>query len=199
MNHKERHAQACRAAFSGFRPDIRKARNPDEVLLVCELASQGKLSHEIASVIGKTPKAVQKIFRRYNFPSLHNIEPPRREERLGWKGGVKVVKGYRYLRTPGHPFASKHGEYVAEHRLVVEQKIGRFLQPHEVVDHIDGNTSNNSPDNLRVFQSNADHLSATLTGVPKKMSERGRAILREKARQRPRNEKGQLIASTHGL
>jgi hypothetical protein len=197
MTHKERYAAACAKAFEGFEPDLTKSKYPDEVLLVRDLAATGMLSRDIGTVIGKSAKAVQKIFRRYNFPSLYNIEPPRREERIGWKGGVKTVNGYRYARTPGHPFASKHGEYVAEHRLVVEKKLGRFLQPHEVVDHIDGNRSNNAPENLRVFQSNAEHLAATITGKRKKMSELGREILRQNAQQRPRNARGQLISSIH--
>lgn len=53
---------------------------------------------------------------------------------------------------------------MAEHRLVMESKIGRILEPSEVVDHIDGLTVHNHPDNLRLFASNAEHLNATLSG-----------------------------------
>ena len=44
-----------------------------------------------------------------------------------------------------------------EHRVVAEQMLGRSLEPEEVVHHIDGNPRNNSPDNLFVFSSQADH------------------------------------------
>jgi hypothetical protein len=44
-----------------------------------------------------------------------------------------------------------------EQRRVAEAKIGRPLRKGEVVHHIDGNKLNNSPDNLMVLQSQAEH------------------------------------------
>jgi hypothetical protein len=45
-----------------------------------------------------------------------------------------------------------------EHRLAVETLLGVSLTPDKVVHHIDGNRLNNSPDNLQVFPSNAEHI-----------------------------------------
>lgn len=73
--------------------------------------------------------------------------------------------GYVLLKHPAHPQANRHG-YVREHRLVMEQTLGRFLTRLEVVHHLDGNRGNNAPENLELFASNADHLRAELTGVP---------------------------------
>lgn len=178
MNQRQRHAAACEELFRDFHPDFSGCRDQAEAQTILSLARKGHYSAEIAEVIGKTPKAVQKFFRRYGFPRLHNLAPPLREERRGWKGGVKVVKGYEYSRTPGHPHASKHGSYVAVHRLVIEQKLGRYLLPTEVVDHIDGNPRNNSPENLRVFPSNAEHLRVTLKGRVPNWSPEGKARMR---------------------
>lgn len=184
MSYADRYAQACCQAFEGFVPDFSGCRNQQEAQTILELARNGKKSAEIAEAIGKTPKAVQKFFRRYNFPNLHNVCPREKHEQPMWKGGVKIVKGYAYQRTNDHPYKSKHGGYVAVHRLVMEKKMGRFLLPEEVVDHIDGNTMNNHPDNLRVFESNAEHLRVTLAGRRPQWSEDGKKRISDAVRQR---------------
>jgi hypothetical protein len=58
--------------------------------------------------------------------------------------------------APDNPRATKEG-YVYTHVLVIEEKLGRYLRPEECVHHIDENKYNNSPDNLIVFKTNADH------------------------------------------
>lgn len=173
MEYHERRLEACKKLYSGFEPDFSGCRNLPQAEKILELSKLGLFSHDIAKIVGKSPKSIQKFWRRYHFPLLQNFEPPRREQRRGWNGGVKEVKGYLYSRQPSHPHASKHGSYVAVHRLVMEEKLGRLLLRTEVVDHIDGNTRNNSPDNLRVFQSNAEHLQATLAGKRPKWSDDG--------------------------
>jgi hypothetical protein len=199
MTHRSRHAKACAAAFAEFCPDFSGCKNQVEAQAILSLAKQGYYSAEIAAKIGKTPKAIQKFFRRYCFPSLQNICPPLREERHGWKGGVKEAKGYFYSRTPGHPHASKHGNYVAVHRLVMEQTLGRFLLPTEVVDHIDGDTRNNHPSNLRVFQSNAEPLRETLKGRCPEWSDDGLDRLDNARRQPRRTWKGRDIQPIHAV
>lgn len=84
------------------------------------------------------------------------------ENRPNWKGG-KIIrksggrKSYYYIHKPNHPFVGKQG-YIAEHRLVMEKKLGRYLLSKEVVHHIDGKTLNNNPENLRVFKNNGEHI-----------------------------------------
>lgn len=83
-----------------------------------------------------------------------------------WRGGRMTDKhGYILILRPGHPQANRHG-YVREHRVVMEELLGRPLTRKEVVDHIDGDPSNNDPKNLRLFASNGEHLRATTKGVP---------------------------------
>ena len=43
------------------------------------------------------------------------------------------------------------------HRVVAEKMLGRSLKRGEVVHHIDGNKRNNSPENLMIFSSQAEH------------------------------------------
>ena len=171
--YRERRAKMVQKLFEGFEPNTEKAKEPEIVLTVLLMCKAGYLSHEIAKKIGKSPKAVQKIFRRYNFPRMHNFALREREEKSTWKGGVKYMKGYKYVICPNHPNGTKHGNYVAEHRLVMEKKLGRYLKPTEVVDHIDGDITNNHPSNLRVFASNGEHLSETLKGRVPNWSEEG--------------------------
>lgn len=58
--------------------------------------------------------------------------------------------------APNHPRATKEG-YVRTHILVAEEKLGRYLQSEECVHHIDKDKYNNSPDNLMIFKTIADH------------------------------------------
>jgi DNA-binding XRE family transcriptional regulator len=67
-----------------------------------------------------------------------------------WKGGrTKNKRGYVMVRVPDHPAAV--GGYVLEHRLVMEQQIGRQLLPTERVHHKNGLTDDNRADNLELW------------------------------------------------
>lgn len=71
----------------------------------------------------------------------------------GWKGGrTKSSCGYRLVQMPDHPAARAVG-YVAEHRLVMEKKIGRYLRPEETVHHMNGVRDDNRPENLELWTS----------------------------------------------
>lgn len=62
-----------------------------------------------------------------------------------------VFGDYRYIRIKEHPSANSLG-YVAEHKVVAENEIGRLLEEDEVVHHINGDKLDNSPDNLAVMK-----------------------------------------------
>ena len=69
----------------------------------------------------------------------------------------KIIRsGYFYIKCPEHPFSGKQG-YLAEHRLIMEKKIGRYLQPGEVVHHINHNIKDNRIENLKLFFSPGQH------------------------------------------
>lgn len=73
-----------------------------------------------------------------------------------WKGGYRIKEGYIQLLCPSHPAASGIG-YVYEHRLVVEENIGRYLITDEHIHHINGIKTDNRIENLQIL-SNSDHV-----------------------------------------
>lgn len=60
-----------------------------------------------------------------------------------YKGGWTSSHGYKKQMV--------EGKEVYEHRMVVERGLGRKLESHEDVHHIDGNKLNNDPNNLVVL------------------------------------------------
>lgn len=65
-----------------------------------------------------------------------------------WKGGQhKIPAGYVVVRFPTHPHSNMRG-YVKRARLILEQKLGRYLldgyEPH----HINGVKDDDCPENL---------------------------------------------------
>lgn len=89
----------------------------------------------------------------------------RKEQAPRWKGGRKIRKdGYTMVVVPDdhpHPSYRKRSGtlYLLEHRWVMEQHLGRYLEPGEVVHHIDGNPLNNALSNLQLFATQSDHIS----------------------------------------
>lgn len=80
-----------------------------------------------------------------------------------WKGGRRIrPDGYIRVAIPKthpHPSEKHNGTwYMLEHRLVMERHLGRYLEPGEIVHHIDGNPSNNAIENLRLCESQAEHM-----------------------------------------
>jgi hypothetical protein len=82
-----------------------------------------------------------------------------REKSPAWRGGKKIRKdGYILVAAPaGHPCAID-GIYILEHRLVMEKIIGRYLDPKEVVHHLDCNPSNNVAANLILLPTQTEHI-----------------------------------------
>ena len=67
--------------------------------------------------------------------------------------GRTLQKGYVFLKMPEHHLSDAHG-YVREHRLVMEEHLGRPLRSYEQVHHKDGNKTNNDISNLELWTGN---------------------------------------------
>ena len=96
----------------------------------------------------------------------------------GTSNGWTDKRGYRWL------YVTENGKRRArrEHRVVVEQSIGRRLEPWEVVHHKDGNPSNNAIDNLEVVEfgaHTAEHHAGSRKSYEARRSMEAFALLRE--------------------
>jgi hypothetical protein len=146
---------------------------------VRQLADGYRSSTEIAAILGTNARRVRKVLLKHDLPRLHCGAKFGTRNHAFEEGRRISLGGYAQVTAPhGHPRAkiarTKKTGWVWEHWLVMEQKLGRYLLPEEIVDHVDGLTLHNAPDNLRLFASNAEHLRVTLTGRDRYFSEAGR-------------------------
>jgi hypothetical protein len=75
-----------------------------------------------------------------------------------WKGGRFVDgDGYILIYIENHPYS--RGNFILEHRFIMEQHIGRYLTKDEVVHHINGIKDDNRIENLELM-TNSSHVSA---------------------------------------
>ena len=77
----------------------------------------------------------------------HPLYGVRGEHHPRWKGGEYLRDGYVWVLKPEHPRADKDG-YVKRARVVLEQKLGRYLWPNADVHHINGIKDDDRTENL---------------------------------------------------
>lgn len=71
-----------------------------------------------------------------------------------WKGGKFTTnRGYVMSFAPDHHSIAGRNtrKYVLEHRIVMEQILGRPLLPNEEVHHLNGKRDDNRPENLELW------------------------------------------------
>lgn len=117
---------------------------------ICEKCGKGR---RVIIIKGK-PR--HRICRECQLEHLHKQNLGEKHPR--WNGGRhQRVRGYIRIWKPEHPFATQDG-YVPEHRLVMEMYLGRFLETDEIVHHENNDTADNRIENLRLFATNAQHM-----------------------------------------
>ena len=147
------------------------------------IETERKTQSEVAHILGVSRCCVGRTCKRLGLETQRS-GPRSGAGHTGWKGGVRIVKGYRYLYSPDHPNATKQG-YVAEHRLVMENHLGRYLTPIEVVHHREKPKTNNEISNLELFATNADHLRHELAGQVPNWTPEGKARMTGRPKRTP--------------
>lgn len=160
-------------------PGGRRGACREHVAEVRQWAAEGVALSEIARRIGTTHHAVSDFLQQHHIPYQPFVQAG--PNNPFWRGGRVVDKdGYILVKCDAHPHCDRHG-YVREHRLVMEQTLGRYLTPQEVVHHRDGNKANNAPENLEMYGSNGQHLAETRQGQVPKWSAGGKRRIQESA------------------
>lgn len=109
---------------------------------------------------------------RHNSPNTEWVKGQLPSFYKGWRYSISRPGGKKYilLHKPDHP-NSRRG-YIRKHRYIMEQKIGRYLNNDEIVHHIDGNTLNNSIENLQLMKKTDHDRMNTILNVHKRWTDR---------------------------
>lgn len=123
-----------------------KRLTDDQERVIIEMRELGVSQESIAQQLGLNQKRIS----RY----LISIGRATRTYGSRYKGGRIEVGGYVRVRMEwDHPFAeamSDSGGYVAEHRLVMAEALGRPLRSQETVHHVNGDRRDNRLTNLQL-------------------------------------------------
>lgn len=129
-----------------------------EYTLMCEMYKQGKSTKEIASYFGVSDSYIRKNL------VANGIDMSRH-----YTHRIETYSGYCMIYDPKHPHCDSKG-YVREHRLVMEKHIGRYLEPSEVVHHINHDRGDNRIENLELCANNLEHRHAHKGDVKKSIN-----------------------------
>jgi len=109
----------------------------------------------IAAAFETTQIAVSRALRARGIETHPRPNVAVGERHGSWKGGRTLTGDGKYDKvavSADDPLATMRDAtgYVLEHRLVMARAIGRPLERHETVHHIDGDTHNNRLPNLQL-------------------------------------------------
>lgn len=106
-----------------------------------------------ADFFGVSKKLILNYMKKFDIPRREwkaKPKPPKAPDTFH-KGYITTWNGYKKVKAPeGHPKKDNKG-YIAEHILIAESQIGRYLKEDEIIHHINGNKQDNRIENLQVL------------------------------------------------
>ncbi|MCK4384652.1 MAG: HNH endonuclease [candidate division Zixibacteria bacterium] len=129
---------------------------------------EGLSQSEIGKLCNVSRKGIWKWMKKFNIKARKNyseeIKQKQREVKIGeknpnWNGGILInSNGYVLISMPDHPYSSCRG-YIPRSRLIMEQHLGRYLEPEEVVHHENEIRHDDRIENFRLFENKGKHTS----------------------------------------
>jgi len=144
-----------------------KKHNLTYSLLYKKYILEGKSKRGIALDTGYSPTTILSKLHKYNIKlrtvsqtnalRIHTENTRKKMSLAKYRGGKSYVKGYIYVSNNKHPYRNSLGK-IAEHRLVMENYLGRYLTKEEVVHHINGIKDDNRIENLMLIKNLSEHM-----------------------------------------
>lgn len=126
------------------------------------------------SYVSLTPEHIERIRelgkRERSDETRKKLSESKKTHRPGH--AKKRDDGYITVYYPDHPDATNDG-YVMQHRLIMEQHIGRRLEKNEVVHHKNRNRADNRLENLQLMTA-SEHMSMHM--IERHKRKRGEAL-----------------------
>ena len=111
----------------------------------------------LSKIFNRTVTAIQHKANRLKISKSKEYLKKSKSERFSgsgganWSGGVTYnSSGYKMIYSPNHPNSTT--DYVMEHRLIMEEEIGRLLKEDEVVHHKNEIKDDNRIENLELMK-----------------------------------------------
>lgn len=138
------------------------AKNPDGLNIRCKACLKVQRQNKRQSIADSFQCSVSECGKRATNKTPQGYLCDMHRQRLYLKGEVGDAKstflhpggrgsGAYYLHPDGYRVVGKPGQLKLEHRVLMEQLLGRPLEPHENIHHRNGVRDDNRPENLELW------------------------------------------------